>query len=87
MFDLLLAIAFFAIQIYALIDVARSPEGSVRTLPKWAWIIIVIIFGALGGLGWFIAGRTSRPSGVNKIRPSTRKIIPPDDNDEFLRQI
>jgi len=87
MFDLLLGIALIAIQIYALFDVAKSPEESVRTLPKWAWILLVIIFGALGAVGWFIGGRTSRPRGVNKIRRNTRKIIPPDDNDEFLRKI
>jgi hypothetical protein len=87
MFDLVLAIAFFAIQIYALFDIAKALEGTVRTLPKWAWVILVLIFGALGAFGWFVAGRTSRVGGVNKTRPKTRKIIPPDDNDEFLRKI
>ena len=87
MFDVLLAVAFIAVQIYALFDVAKSQEGSIRTLPKWAWIVVIIIFGAIGSVAWFIAGRTVRPNGVQRNRPSSRKIIPPDDNDEFLRKI
>jgi len=87
MFDVLLAVTFFAVQIYALFDVAKSPEGSIRTLPKWAWIVLIIFFGAIGSVAWFIAGRTARPNGVQRNRPNSRKIIPPDDNDEFLRKI
>ena len=83
----MLAVAFIAVQIYALFDVAKSQEGSIRTLPKWAWIVVIIIFGAIGSVAWFIAGRTVRPNGVQRNRPSSRKIIPPDDNDEFLRKI
>ena len=87
MLDSLIAIALVAIQIYAIFDVAKAPQESVRNLPKWGWLLIVIFFGLLGSVAWFVGGRTARPNGVQRIRPSSRKIIPPDDNDEFLKKI
>jgi hypothetical protein len=87
MLGALIAIALVAIQIYAIFDVAKSPQESVRNLPKWGWLVIVIFFGLLGSIAWFVGARTARPNGVQRIRPGSGKIIPPDDNDEFLKKI
>lgn len=87
MLDALIAIALVAIQIYAIFDVAKSSQDSVRNLPKWGWLLIVIFFGLFGSIGWFVAGRSTRLNGTPKIRPTSRRIIPPDDNEDFLRKI
>ncbi len=49
---LILAIAFDA---YCLVDLNRA--RSVRHLPKWAWVIVILISAPWGGLFYLFAGR------------------------------
>jgi len=73
-----------ALEIYALIDCARTPEAKMRSLPRWAWLIIIIFVPAIGAISWIIAGRPEGPSRGGK---KGKKIVPPDDNPDFLRKI
>ena len=54
-------IILFGITIYALVECAQTDQEQVRNLPKWGWILVIILFGpqtlALGPIGWFVAGR------------------------------
>jgi hypothetical protein len=52
-------------------------------LPKWAWLVIIIFVPAIGSIAWIIAGR---PKG-NGQRKRKRKIVPPDDNPDFLGKL
>ena len=38
-------ILVFGLTIYALIDCARTDESQVKTLPKWGWLLLIIILG------------------------------------------
>ena len=71
------------ITIYALIDCARTPQEEVRNLPKWAWLLLIIFFETIGGVAWLIAGRPMRQGSA----PKRRKMIPPDDDPDFLRSL
>ncbi len=73
-----------AVYIWFIVDVLRTPGASTRTLPKFVWLLIVILLPLLGGLIWLIAGRPKldRPG-----RRRRRGPIAPDDNPAFLRQI
>ena len=90
MFDALLVLGTLALELYTLIDAAKTESSEIRTLPKWAWILIILFFGLLGPIAWLIAGRPAK-SGV--LRPSFKRgeprfrQLPPDDNDEFLRKL
>jgi hypothetical protein len=48
-------IILFGITIYALVECAQTDQEQVRNLPKWGWILIIILFGpqtlALGPIG------------------------------------
>ncbi|MCF8531096.1 MAG: PLD nuclease N-terminal domain-containing protein [Candidatus Nanopelagicales bacterium] len=77
----LLAIAFY---IYAIIDVARTPKSSTRTLPKYVWLIIAVVLPIIGGLFWLLLGRTWPQSGFRSQRRSPRA---PDDDPKFLRTL
>ncbi len=81
---LLIYIIPLAITLYAIFDIASTPQEQIRYLPKWGWIVIVLLLETLGALAWFIAGRPKRSpnSGGGNRRG---KIIPPDDNPDFLR--
>ncbi|MFZ9762672.1 MAG: PLDc N-terminal domain-containing protein, partial [Candidatus Nanopelagicaceae bacterium] len=74
------AIITLALMIFSIIDCSRTAENNIRSLPKWAWLVIIIFVPAIGSLAWIIAGR---PKGNGRGRRK-RKIVPPDDNPDFL---
>jgi hypothetical protein len=53
-------------------------------LPKWAWILIIILIGTLGPIAYWIAGRPKRKGLGGGPK---RRILPPDDDPDFLRKI
>ena len=79
----LLLFLSIGLQLYALFDCARTPQENVRSLPKWAWLLLVILFGLFGSIGWLVKGRPARGNGGGQRRPM--RDLPPDDNPDFLR--
>ena len=75
--------------IFAVIDVLGTPERQCRTLPKLAWVFLVLLLPPVGTVAWFVAGHPwlprsavgapGRPGG----RPGGRPLSP-DDDPEFL---
>lgn len=49
-----LAILQLGLMIAALVDLCRQP--STRG-PKWVWLLVVLLFGFLGPLAYFLLGR------------------------------
>lgn len=84
--DALLVFIGIGIQIYSLFDVARKPQESFTHWPKWAWLIVVILFGLIGSLVWVLWGR-KRNGGPGPRRERRGKDLPPDDNPDFLRNL
>jgi hypothetical protein len=80
-------ILIFGLTIYALIDCARADESQVKNLPKWGWLLLIIILGpqalAIGPIAYLLAGR-NKPKGG---RAGKRRILPPDDDPDFLRKL
>jgi len=70
-----------AFTVYCVVSIVQAPDGAVRNLPKWAWLLLVLFFPLAGGLAYVIAGR---PVGAAPIarRPGPRG---PDDDEEFLK--
>ena len=77
------AIITLALMIFSIIDCSRTAESNIRSLPKWAWLIIIIFVPAIGSIAWIIAGR---PKGNGRVRRKG-KIVPPDDNPDFLGKL
>ena len=77
------AIITLALMIFSIIDCSRTAENNIRSLPKWAWLVIIIFVPAIGSLAWIIAGR---PKGNGRGRRKG-KIVPPDDNPDFLGKL
>ena len=77
----------FGITIYALIDCARKDDSEIKILPKWGWLLVIILIGpqalAIGPIAYLIAGRNRNNGG----RRPKRRILPPDDDPDFLRTI
>jgi len=76
--------------VYCVIDVGTTPADRVRTLPKPAWLVLVVLLPLLGGIAWFLAGRPQGAT-VGLPRRSARPTGPaarassPDDDEDFLR--
>ncbi|MGZ4626921.1 MAG: hypothetical protein ACXV3S_11665 [Kineosporiaceae bacterium] len=62
--DGILLVLEFGVAIFCFVDVTTSPEGAVPWIPRWGWIIAVLVFPAAASIGWLVAGRPRR----NKLR-------------------
>lgn len=82
MLKVALALLGLALYIWFLVDVIRTPGRLTRTLPKFVWLLIVILLPLLGGVIWLLFGRPRNPR-----RGRRRGPVAPDDDPTFLRQI
>jgi len=70
-----------ALDVLAIVDVALIDQRRVRALPKFAWILIIILLPVIGALLWLIVGRERRDRG------GERRTVAPDDDPAFLRNL
>ena len=84
-----------ALTVYALIDCVQAGP-SVRNLPQWGWIVLIVFVPVVGAVAYLVAGRpvTSRPRNVPWPATTTagfpeyeRPPRGPDDDPEFLAGI
>ena len=78
----ILAVAFY---IYCIIDVLRTRSGETRALPRWVWLILVILVPLVGGLLWLLLGKVWNSPGSNRRR--RRGPVAPDDDPAFIRAV
>lgn len=87
------------LMVWALVEVAQADRDQVRTLPKPAWIILIVLLSPVAALAWFFFGRPARegvpatPRGPRPTTPwasrTTRTVArpAPDDDPEFLASL
>ena len=78
----LFVVLSIAIQLYGLIDCAQREDSDVRSLPRWGWLIIIVLIPTIGAVAYLVAGRPKRP-GTGGKKP--KRSIAPDDDPDFLR--
>lgn len=83
-FEALFIVVTFALTLFTFIDCAMRDESELRNLPKWGWLLITLLLGAIGPIAYLIAGR---PRNRKSKAPRTRRILPPDDDPDFLRKL
>lgn len=76
------AIVLVGLTLYALFDALFTPRHVVRSLPKPAWVAVVLLLPLVGPLLWIFLGR-ARSAGA---RPAPRPASP-DDDEAFLRTL
>ena len=82
---LLPLIVILAISVYAFVDCARTTQESIQKFPKWAWILAILVAPfAIGGIAWLLIGRSR---GLGGPKGGRKKIIPPDDDPDFLKNL
>ncbi|MBM7280578.1 PLDc_N domain-containing protein [Gordonia rubripertincta] len=94
-----LGLIYLVILVIALIDIINTDDAAVRGLPKFAWVILVVMLPLVGALVWLAVGRPTadeRPhrqdTGANSEFPEydhPGRYIPqdPEADREFLQQL
>lgn len=88
---------FFALEILlvalALISCLSAEDGEVRALPRYVWVIVILLFPIVGSIVYFAVGRPIRTAPRSTWRvgggfPETaRPPRAPDDDPEFLAKL
>ena len=52
-----LELVLFGLWIYCIIDSLVSDKAAVRALPKWLWVLLVVVLPPFGPIAWLILGR------------------------------
>jgi len=85
-----------ALVVIALISCLSAEDGDIRALPRYAWVLIILLFPPVGPIAWFVAGKERYSQPRQRVwapgrgfpeheRPRTS--VAPDDNPDFLRGI
>lgn len=65
--------------IYALVDLIRTPHSRIQGLPKWGWLVIVVVVPVVGAILWIAYGRYGYRKKIETYGP--------DDDPGFLKKI
>ena len=100
---IVLIVLAIALVLYSLLDCARTPEeGLPARIPKFVWIILIILFPTVGAIAWIITSRVkaaeerggvveptvwSSREGTTFQRPARPRPVAPDEDPEFLRSL
>ena len=75
-----------ALILYAFVDCAMRDQSQLKRFPKWGWLLIILFLGIFGPISYLIFGREGKLSGNQRLQKKAKpRIIPPDDNPDFLR--
>ncbi|MFQ4148366.1 PLDc N-terminal domain-containing protein [Arthrobacter sp. LAPM80] len=87
--------------VYGLIDCLRSEPSDVRSIPKAAWVVVIVLLNVIGVALWFLFGRPQyaaagsapaqrsggQASGQRQQSSGRGRSVAPDDDAEFLRNL
>lgn len=98
----MIVLAALLLGVYAVLDVLRTPDEAVRSLPRPLWLGLVVVLPIGGPICWLLGGRPL-PEGVEQsaraarttrearasrpVRRQPVRQIPPDDDEDFLRSL
>ena len=73
-------LAALAFAVYAVVDCVLTERARVRGLPRWAWVLVILVLPVVGGALWFLIG-----DGRRQQAGPPRRVVGPDDDPDFLR--
>ncbi|MFD1721222.1 PLDc N-terminal domain-containing protein [Amnibacterium endophyticum] len=74
--ELVLGIVVLLLWVYALVSLVLTPEHEVRGVPKWAWLVLIVLLPLLGAVLWIGVGR-SRGAGIPRLRSAAPPPVGP----------
>ena len=58
--DGILLVLEYGLAVFCFVDILRSPEAAVPWVPRWGWVVAVLVFPVAGSVGWLVAGHQRR---------------------------
>ncbi|MFV0634007.1 PLD nuclease N-terminal domain-containing protein [Demequina sp.] len=77
----LLFVAYLAVTVYCIADAVQHPQEQPYGLPRWAWVLIILLFPYLGAGVWLFLKFGGAGQGNRREQPGP---IAPDDDPEYL---
>lgn len=82
----ILAVLSIALTVFALADCVQTKDDEVRGVPKWAWIVLIVLLPWVGPITWLFVGK-DRSWGAGGGQPRRKGPIAPDEDPDFLRKL
>ena len=77
-------LVWFALLLFSLLDIDRTPDDEARGLPQSGWFLVVVLVPILGALAWLLAGRPRSPGGAREREVTG--AVPPDGDVPWLER-
>ena len=87
MLRVVLSVLSVALTIFALADCIQAPEEKVRGIPRWAWIVLVVLVPWVGPITWLVVSRLGGTPEERRSAQQSRRPLAPDEDPEFLRRL
>ncbi len=84
MFRALLILLPLALTLFTFVDCAMRDDSQIKKIPKWGWLLVILFLQPIGGIVYLAIGRVRKLRGP---KPGKKRILPPDDDPDFLRSI
>jgi hypothetical protein len=69
--------------IWAIFDVITTDEALVRNLPKFVWLLLVIILSEIGAIAWLLLGRPEHAGFRPGDTTPRSRYVGPEDGDRW----
>ncbi len=86
-------LAELVLTVAALISCLSAEEHRLNALPRWGWVLIILLFSPIGAIAWFVVGRETTPNpkvwrqGSGFPEHQRPRQLAPDDDPDFLRRL
>lgn len=79
-----------ALLVYAVFDLIATPRHRVQALPKWLWLVVVVLVPFIGPIAWLLLGSQREgpaPRGPGQAPRWPRGPLGPDDDPDYLGKL
>lgn len=81
-FAVVLVPVLFALFVYGVVSVLMTPPQNCRVLPKWGWLLVVLLIPVIGSVLWIGVGRQRTPT-----PPPGQRSVPQPRHERYGRAV
>ncbi|MDI6101638.1 PLD nuclease N-terminal domain-containing protein [Actinoplanes sp. NEAU-A12] len=83
----LLFLIIVALSVVALIDCMLTERSRLRSFPRGAWAVLILLCPIFGAVAWFRAGRIVPGAPAQALATPAGRPVGPEDDPEFVRML